>query len=521
MKASSLRCLLLAASAMLCTVLSAQSPRRTQQSVVTLDPAKGSPFNNGVFEGWGTSLCWWANRVGYSDKLTDAAVDAFFDQTKGLKLNIVRYNIGGGDDPDHRHITRSDSNMPGFAQPYLSPDGRIIVDDDGIAIYRYEWDRDKNQMNVLTKICKRNPDTLVEVFSNSPPYFMTWSGCSSGGTGEHRGNNLKPEYIEPFAEFLADVVKHMRNDLHLKLNSIDPFNEPSSNIWGAYSNKQEGCNIGDNKTKSQVIVALDKALRRNGVRDDILLAVADETSIDLAIDTFKALSPEAKKVSDRINTHTYGGSRRAELQAYAKEQKKHLWMSEVDGIGTLGGQAAGDMGSPLWLARRIIDDVNGMMPSAWVIWLVIDRHRSDFNNMERNNTSLKGAYWGTGICDHIEEKLLLGKRYYAFGQFTRYIRPGDRIIASSPSTLAAYNRESGKIVIVAVNSSANERPMTFDLSAFNQIPAASAKVIRTSGAVNAGENWNEDIPAVPVRDKKLAVQLAPFSITTFVIEKTR
>ena len=521
MKASSLSCLLLAASAMLCTVLSAQSPRRTQQSVVTLDPAKGSPFNNGVFEGWGTSLCWWANRVGYSDKLTDAAVDAFFDQTKGLKLNIVRYNIGGGDDPDHRHITRSDSNMPGFAQPYLSPDGRIIVDDDGIAIYRYEWDRDKNQMNVLTKICKRNPDTLVEVFSNSPPYFMTWSGCSSGGTGEHRGNNLKPEYIEPFAEFLADVVKHMRNDLHLKLNSIDPFNEPSSNIWGAYSNKQEGCNIGDNKTKSQLIVALDKALRRNGVRDGILLAVADETSIDLAIDTFKALSPEAKKVTDRINTHTYGGSRRAELQAFAKEQKKHLWMSEVDGTGTLGGQAAGDMGSPLWLARRIIEDVNGMMPSAWIIWLVIDRHRSDFNNMERNNTSLKGVYWGTGICDHIEEKLLLGKRYYAFGQFTRYIRPGDRIIASSPSTLAAYNRESGKIVVVAVNSNAEERPMTFDLSAFDRIPATSAKVIRTSGQVNEGENWNEDIPSVPVRNKRLEVRLAPFSITTFVIEKPR
>ena len=520
MKASSVRRILVLAAVMLCTVLSAQSNRRTP-SVIVLDPAKGSPFNDGVFEGWGTSLCWWANRVGYSDKLTDLAVDAFFDQTKGLKLNIVRYNIGGGDDPSHRHITRSDSNMPGFAQPVRNENGAFEVDDDGIVIYQYDWDRDKNQMNVLTKLLKRNPDALVEVFSNSPPYFMTWSGCSSGGVGEHRGNNLRPEYIPVFAEFLADVVKHMREDLHMKLNSIDPFNEPSSNIWGAYSNKQEGCNIGDNKVKSSVIVELDKALRRRGVRDGILLAVADETSIDLAIDTFKALSPEAKKVSDRINTHTYGGSRRAELQAFAKEQKKHLWMSEVDGIGTLGGQAAGDMGSPLWLASRIITDVNGMMPSAWVIWLVVDRHRSDFNNMERNNTSLKGAYWGTGICDHIEEKLLLGKRYYAFGQFTRYIRPGDRIIASSPSTLAAYNRESGRIVVVAVNGNAEERPMTFDLAAFPSIPAASAKVIRTSGQVNEGENWNEDIPAVPVRDKKLAVQLAPFSITTFVIEKPR
>ena len=518
MKATTIRRILVLAAAMLCTVLSAQSDRRTPETIV-LDPAKGSPFNNGVFEGWGTSLCWWANRVGYSDKLSDLAVDAFFDQTKGLKLNIVRYNIGGGDDPSHRHITRSDSNMPGFAQPIRDDNGAFEVDDDGIAIYQYDWERDRNQMNVLTKICRRNPDALIEVFSNSPPYFMTWSGCSSGGSGSHKDNNLRPEYVPVFAEFLADVVKHMREDLHIKLNSIDPFNEPSSGYWGAYSNKQEGCDIKDNNLKSRIIVELDKALRKRGVRDGILLAVADETSMDLSIDTYRALSPEAKKAVDRINTHSYGGSRRAELQALAKAEKKHLWMSEVDGTGLVGGQAAGDMGSPLWLATRIITDMNDMMPSAWVIWLVVDRHRSNFNRMELNNTSLRGAYWGTGIFDHIEEKLLVGKRYYAFGQFSRYIRPGDRIIASSPSTLAAWNRESGRIVVVAVNGAAEERPMTFDLAAFPGIPAASAKVIRTSGQVNAGENWNEDIPAVPVRDKKLAVRLAPFSITTFVIEK--
>ena len=155
-----------------------------------------------------------------------------------------------------------------------------------------------------------------------------------------------------------------------------------------------------------------------------------------------------------------------------------------------------------------------------MLWLVIDRHHSDFDEKERNMTSLKGAYWGLGIADHFSEKLLLGKRYYAYGQFTRFIRPGDRIIASSsPNTLAAYNRESGKIVIVAVNASESVRDMTFDLSAFKRIPASSAKVIRTSGAVNEGENWNEDIPAVAVLDKKLAVSLAPFSITTFVIDK--
>ena len=519
MKKTILRCLTLV-SVMLCTLLSAQSPLQAEIQV-KLDPEECSPFNNGVFEGWGTSLCWWANRIGYSDKLTDAAVDAFFDPEKGLGLNIARYNIGGGDDPSHRHITRSDSNMPGFAQPLRTRDGAFEVDDDGIVLYQYDWTRDKNQMNVLTKILARNPDALVEAFSNSPPYFMTWSGCSGGGSGAHKDNNLKPEYAAPFAEFLSDVVKHMRDDLHISLNSIDPFNEPSSGFWGAYSNKQEGCDIKDNRFKSEIILALDKALRKRGVREGLILAVADETSMDLSIDTYKALSREAKNAVDRINTHSYSGSRRAQIESLAKTEKKHLWMSEVDGNGTIGGQAAGDMGSPLWLANRIIADMNGMRPSAWVIWQVIDRHHSDFNAAELANTSLSGAYWGLGIADHFEEKLLLGKRYYAFGQFTRYIRPGDRIVASSPSTLAAWNRESGRIAIVATNASATEQSKTFDLGAFDRIQADSAKVIRTSGPVNAGENWNEDIPPVPVRDKKLSVRLAPYSITTFVIEKPR
>lgn len=30
-----------------------------------------SPFNGGKFEGWGTSFCWWPNRIGYLDELSE------------------------------------------------------------------------------------------------------------------------------------------------------------------------------------------------------------------------------------------------------------------------------------------------------------------------------------------------------------------------------------------------------------------------------------------------------------------
>ena len=81
-------------------------------SPVVISPLDRYDINDGIFEGWGTSLCWWANRLGYSDTLAQKAADVFFGDD-GLRLNIARFNIGGGDDPTHTHITRTDSTMPG------------------------------------------------------------------------------------------------------------------------------------------------------------------------------------------------------------------------------------------------------------------------------------------------------------------------------------------------------------------------------------------------------------------------
>lgn len=486
--------------------------------IIKLDPAKGSAFNNGIFEGWGTSLCWWANRVGYNNKLVDESVDAFFDPNKGLMLNIVRYNIGGGDDPKHHHITRSDSNMPGFAQPVLDKDGNFEVDGNGLVMYTYDWTKDDNQMNVLRKILARNKNTLVEAFSNSPPYFMTVSGCSSGGTGRDK-DNLDPRYNDMFADFLADVVYHFRKVWKIELNSIEPMNEPSSGYWGAYSNKQEGCDFKNNEKKDAIFQSLDKALRRKGVRDGILIAGFDESIIEQLISTWNGVKPETQKVIDRLNNHTYGGSRRNDARKLAESTGKHFWMSEVDGKDSIGGNDAGDMGSALWLAKRVTDDMNGLQASAWVIWQVIDSHHSDFDTKERNGFTLKGGYWGLGYADHFTNKIVLGKRYYAWGQYTRYIRPGDRYVYSTGKTLAAYNKESGKITVVVYNDTAKAQEYVFDLSSFEKIPSNTVRIIRTSGELNQGENWTE-IPSIPITGKQFKATVKPFSITTYVIPGT-
>jgi len=202
---------------------------------LALNPANTSPFNDGIFEGWGTSLCWWANRIGYSDILSQKAAEAFCDPAGGLGLRILRYNIGGGDDPSHDHITRTDSMMPGF---WKNPS---VQEETGSYAWEYDWSQDANQRNVLERCLAVYGDgMLVEAFSNSPPYFMTNSGCSSGAKLAFQ-NNLKEDAYDAFARYLADVAEHFASEWGIRFQSIAPMNEPNTNYWSAYSNKQEGC----------------------------------------------------------------------------------------------------------------------------------------------------------------------------------------------------------------------------------------------------------------------------------------
>ncbi|MBP2436672.1 hypothetical protein [Microbacterium amylolyticum] len=62
------------------------------------------------FDGWGTSLVWFAHATGgYPEDVRQELFDAVFGDD-GLRLNLARYNIGGGNATDvPRHRTASTS----------------------------------------------------------------------------------------------------------------------------------------------------------------------------------------------------------------------------------------------------------------------------------------------------------------------------------------------------------------------------------------------------------------------------
>ena len=483
--------------------------------VIVVDPRNASMVNGGVFEGWGTSLCWWANRIGYSDVLSRLAAEAFCDPANGLGLNILRYNIGGGDDPEHDHITRTDSMMPGYWQNPRYDEGT------GSYSWEYDWTQDANQRGVLSHCLQAGEDMIVEAFSNSPPYFMTNSGCSSGSKRAFE-NNLRNDAYDAFAQYLADVAEHFSSEWGILFQSISPMNEPNTSFWQAFSEKQEGCHFDPGFSQSRILVATAEKLKEKGL-GGILIAGTDETSIDTQALSLTQLSDEALAVIGRVDTHAYSGSGRDFLLRQVLMRGKNLWMSEVDSGQTIG-KTSGEMGAGLWLAREILTDLNGMMPSAWILWQVIDNHICRDGYLGRKDSGMvdtQGGYWGVAVADHDREQLILTMKYYVFGQFTRYIRPGCRLFAVKGDAVAAEDPQRRRLVVVAVNDKDAEKSVRIDLSAFGAafMPGTEVQAIRTSGSMADGEHWAE-LPVLSTYEGGFTSVLPPYSVTTFLIPES-
>ncbi|WP_019678203.1 discoidin domain-containing protein, partial [Ruminococcus flavefaciens] len=280
-----------------------------------------------------------------------------------------------------------------------------------------------------------------------------------------------------------------------------------------YSNKQEGCHFDQGSSMDKIYQELSKSLKKRGL-NDIIISANDESVIDTQITSWNKMSDATRALIGRIDTHTYGGSKRGELKDTAIKAGRNLWMSEVDG-GSTAGSNAGEMGAGLWLADRITLDLNELNSSAWILWQVIDNHISSVGmngNKDKGMVNTQGGYWGLAVADHDSNRIILTKKYYSMGQFSRYIRPGMTMLKCSNNCVAAFDRRNGRLVIVATNDGSSDKQLVFDLSGFSSM-GSSASAVRTSNS----ENW-KDIGSIPVSGGALAATLAKQSVTTFIID---
>lgn len=456
---------------------------------VGLDPAQTFQTT----EGWGTSLCWFGNVLGaWADDKLDHAADLLFDPEDGLGLNVVRYNIGGGDAPGHEHM--------GF--------GREMPGVKASASSEFDYSADENQIKVLSEAAERvSPgELIIEGFSNSPPYWMTESGCASGSASG--GSNLRSDAYDDFADFLADVTLHFRDVLGLPFRTVEPLNEPLADWWKSQGG-QEGCHFSRSE-QALIIKQLRASLNERGLAE-VEIAASDETSLDDAVATYQSFDAETRAAMAQINTHAYSGSQRAQLRALATGDSKRLWSSEIDGSGAsdpfaVFPHAHDDIVPGLDLAQRITRDLREMQVDAFVFWQAVESEQAQVN-LDKNWGLLHGDFEGD------TQSVALTKKYHVMMQYTRAIRPGDLMIQIEHQDAVAFvNDALGKLVIVQRNAGTSASTRSYDLSGFTSV-GARARVTRTSATED-----HASLEDVPILQGQLVATIAPQSVTTFVLD---
>lgn len=533
---------------------------------VTIDISK----KHQKLEGFGTSLMWWANAMQGFESIPATAAGAasgcrnryeelmalLFDPDMGLGMNIVRYNVGGGDCRELDFINRSGAKIPG----YLNEDGH------------YDWTADAMQQKVLADACRMITATgqtfYNTVFSVAPPYFMTYSGSSTGSKNA-TDDNLRWDCYQDFVDYFLNVAAYLHDDLHIPVSDIEPVNEPTSGYWVYGSQKQEGCQFNrvpqpelhqaafdaaKDAYDPHVYSALSKiyemtgkelALRqRAGKLSGVTISGTDETSIDEAGPSFLALTDKAKDAISKIATHGYAGSSRKELHELASRYSKKLWMSEASYGDGVWNPEAMDRGC-FSLSRAIQKDLYEMGATAWVIWQGIESLGENLlwnANWGLIHCLYEEPAWKEGSPEHpegnvfgmsrkqycigeelfltpeiLKEKGLhrgdyfLGKQYYVFGQYTRFLKEGYEIVSVSGSDVVAAVSPNGTLVIVAANETEEEVLCRVEIQGMKHI--ASASGTRTSET----ESWGKITDGMEYGEDWLEVRLAPRSVGTYEV----
>jgi O-glycosyl hydrolase len=466
-----------AAVLLLLVLTGADSPATTH---VTITPTAAQ-----TLRGWGMSLAWEANIV-YGSPLLAARIqdpaeqkhymDLLFADPKlgpGLGLNVARYNIGGGDNPDRRRCVRPPKDG---LLPEAQIEGFLTEPNGG-----YDWSRDASQRQMLHEAQARGA-TLFEAFSNSAPWWMTVSGCVSGAerSGE---DNLRADAAPAFTAYLARVVEHFRSEEGIAFASVSPVNEPDG-TWWVLGNRQEG-SFASLRLQEAVITALGRDLAGTAT----LVSGTEANNMDVMNGYLAQMDARSLAALGRVNVHQYNGSDPGALHRRVAALGKPLWASEV---GCCFSNDRPEMWGALYMAASIQSALRELGAEVWCFW------QTDWGVID-----LKGGH----------PRPL--KQFYTIAQFTRFIRPGFTVLSSrGENTLAAMSPDRRRLVLVAINRGDADEREDFDLGAFHR-PGAAVAVYRTTA--DPSSNLAHEVAQVNAAGHLIDRQ-PPSSVTTYVID---
>lgn len=460
------------------------------------------------------SDCWAMQKLGlWSEAKRNRVADLLFSTDKGIGLSMWRFNIGGG------------INTQTISDPFRTCETFEVEEG------KYDWTRQRGERWFLAAAKARGVPKFL-AFVNSPPGRMTRSGLTNagkaGGGAIDGSTNLKEGYESQFARYVTDILQHFATNEdespRVAFDWISPVNEPAQ----AWDRGQEGNRAGNDDIK-RIVRALHAELRGRGLPTRILVPetqhVHDLTAPDRRagerfggatyggyLEDFSADADFAAMISHTLAYHDYDSDGPDRLVSARRRLRAELdrfpqwscWQTEYC-VTTNGHRRDLGMDTALAVARLMHVDLTVANASAWSWWLSVSPY--DYKD---------GLIYTDWKKPGDEETVIESKLLWAFGNFSRFVRPGMTRVAVNGAeddlegllTSAYHDQTSGRIIVVCINMA--REPKTVQL----QLRGAPAPIGFVPYVTSAPDDENlKPHPRVRVDE---AFEVGPRSVVTLV-----
>lgn len=452
--------------------------------------AEVSPHAAQTIDNIGASGAWWVNDLQHFDPEVQARVGRLLFSQQGLALSSYRYNIGGGG--------VAVTTPARAAQDFLASDGS------------YDWSRDDGGRTFLKYAARYGVRDLI-AFVNSAPAQWTTNGKSCGG-------RLKAENESDFAKYIADVTDHFARQ-GVRLDYISPFNEPDNSFADC---GQEGMPVPVDQ-RDDIVRALGAEQRARHQKTGIIADESSKTTQFTSEVPQWITQPGTAQYVSKLAHHTYNNPDDGQLgNVYetAKSVGKTPWATEICcfGKGTTGWNQEYDptIDNALLMSRIIYKDFAVSHDSAFQWWVALaSGYGTDPNTRNDQGWNDGLIYYDPDYATNGNQKLYFTKRYYALGQYSRFVRPGAvaHNVTGAPDgvEVSSYDR-NGQWVVVVNNHNTTDTALNLHFN--SEAPVRATQAVRTS----ADENWAK-VAKPAVSGGTVSTTLAARSVTTYVLDQ--
>jgi glucosylceramidase len=375
--------------------------------------------------------------VGIGGALTDASAEtfaklpqpkqqellnAYFDARNGIGYTLARTNIHSCDfsSGSYTYVAEGDKDLKSFSV-----------------------DHDRQFRIPFIKKAMATAGGKLDIFASpwSPPAFM-----KSNNDMLH-GGKLKPEFYQAWANYYAKFIKAYQRE-GIPIWGITIQNEPMA------TQKWESCIYSAEEERDFLKNYLGPTMKREGLSDRKIIAWDHNRDLLYQRASTILTDPEAARFVWGIGFHWYepwsGGEPMFDnvKLVYESFPEKKLIFTEGC-VDKFDSQKINDWMLGESYGRSMINDFNNGAVG-WTDWNVLLDETGGPNHVGNFCFAPVHADTKTG-------QLTYTNSYYYIGHFSKFVRPGAKRIASSPSRSqilsAAFIDPDGKVSIVVMNKS--------------------------------------------------------------------